>query len=269
MFSNLPESNPITNKGIRKSFGIISLLYTCLFLLLLVVSIDSRDLIISPDNQVELPILISRVDVKEVPREVKEKVLSEEKSLKLGSYNGSKIAVPKVIDPTAILGKAIVGNKGNSLPTIRSGGIGNGIGISLGSPFGTEKGTSLTGNINNGQPILEEEPPILPTKKEVIKVVEEKPKVKLLVSGMVLNGKAISLPKPIYPLIARSTQVKGKVIVQVVISEDGNVLEAHIQSGHPLLVSDCLRVAKMAKFSPTFLTGKPVKVSGVIVYDFK
>ena len=88
------------------------------------------------------------------------------------------------------------------------------------------------------------------------------------ISGGVLNGKAIELPKPVYPPIARQTHASGTVVVQVVIDEKGNVISAHAVSGHPLLQSVCVDAARGARFSPTKLMGQPVKVTGVITYNF-
>jgi periplasmic protein TonB len=88
------------------------------------------------------------------------------------------------------------------------------------------------------------------------------------ISGGVLNGKAISLPKPNYPPIARSAHASGTVVVQVVIDENGNVISAHAVSGHPLLQAVSVAAARSARFSPTKLSGQPVKVTGVITYNF-
>ncbi len=88
------------------------------------------------------------------------------------------------------------------------------------------------------------------------------------VSGGVLNGKAISLPKPAYPAIARTAHASGTVVVQVVIDENGNVISAHAVSGHPLLTAVAVAAARGARFSPTKLSGQPVKVTGVITYNF-
>jgi periplasmic protein TonB len=88
------------------------------------------------------------------------------------------------------------------------------------------------------------------------------------ISGGVLNGKAISLPRPAYPPIARQAHASGTVVVQVTIDENGNVISAHAVSGHPLLQAVAVAAAKGARFSPTKLSGQPVKVTGVITYNF-
>ena len=83
-----------------------------------------------------------------------------------------------------------------------------------------------------------------------------------------LNGKAISLPKPSYPPIAKQVGASGTVVVQVVVDEKGNVTSATAVSGHPLLRAAAVGAARSAKFSPTLLSGRAVKVSGVINYNF-
>jgi len=88
------------------------------------------------------------------------------------------------------------------------------------------------------------------------------------ISGGVLNGKAISLPKPAYPPIARAAHASGTVVVQVTIDENGSVIAAHAVSGHPLLQGAAVGAARQARFSPTKLSGQPVKVTGVIQYNF-
>jgi protein TonB len=95
-----------------------------------------------------------------------------------------------------------------------------------------------------------------------------KPVVPKQISGGVLNGKAISLPKPPYPPAAKAVRASGSVSVQVLIDENGSVVSASAVSGHPLLRAAAVAAARGARFSPTKLSGQPVKVSGVITYNF-
>jgi Ca-activated chloride channel homolog len=94
------------------------------------------------------------------------------------------------------------------------------------------------------------------------------PKPKTVVSGGVLNGKAVSKPQPAYPATAKAARVQGTVAVQVVVDERGKVISAQAVGGHPLLRQSAVAAARRSKFSPTLLSGQPVKVSGVITYNF-
>jgi TonB family protein len=89
-----------------------------------------------------------------------------------------------------------------------------------------------------------------------------------MITGGVLNGKATNLVKPAYPAAARAVNASGAVNVQVTIDEEGNVISAAAVSGHPLLRAAAVEAARASKFSPTRLSGQPVKVTGVIVYNF-
>jgi TonB family protein len=93
--------------------------------------------------------------------------------------------------------------------------------------------------------------------------------VRTVDKGDVLNGRAISLPKPDYPREAMQHRVSGTVVVRVKIDERGNVISADEGCGaHPLLVGAAVRAALQAHFTPTLLKGMPVKVTGIITYKF-
>jgi TonB family protein len=89
-----------------------------------------------------------------------------------------------------------------------------------------------------------------------------------VISGGVLNGKAVSLIKPAFPAAARVVGACGAVNIQITIAEDGTVISAAAVSGHPLLRAAATDAARASKFSPTLLSGQPVKVTGIIVYNF-
>src|SRR5215204_2494091 len=110
------------------------------------------------------------------------------------------------------------------------------------------------------------------------------------IRGGILNGKAVSLPRPEYPADARAAGLHGTVFVDVVIDESGTVISAiaateprdakskvgdndiaaggEIEPADPILREAAEKAGLEAKFSPTRLSGNPVKVSGTIVYKF-
>jgi TonB family protein len=89
-----------------------------------------------------------------------------------------------------------------------------------------------------------------------------------VVNGGILNGKAISKPEPVYPPIAKAARVQGTVRVLVVVDENGEVITAQAANGHPLLQQAAEAAARQARLSPTFLSGRPVGVSGTLTYNF-
>lgn len=94
------------------------------------------------------------------------------------------------------------------------------------------------------------------------------PKPPTTISKGVITGLAISLPKPNYPPLAKTIRLQGQVSVQVLVDETGHVVSAKALSGHPLLTLEAQKAALRALFAPTKLSGQPVKVSGVITYNF-
>jgi TonB family protein len=105
--------------------------------------------------------------------------------------------------------------------------------------------------------LMDSEPPS-PIFKPIVKPV----------SGGVLNGTAISLPMPSYPDAAKRMRLSGIVSVAVVVDETGRIISAEATNG-PAPLRDAARLAALrARFSPTKLSGQPVKVSGLINYKF-
>jgi TonB family protein len=125
--------------------------------------------------------------------------------------------------------------------------------VELGPPGGVEGDSNDAAT--DDEEIPPPPPPTLPAKPTTI-------------SGGVLNGKAISKPQPAYPPVAKAVHASGTVTVQVTVDESGNVVAASAVSGHPLLQAAAVAAARQAKFSPTLLSGKPVKVTGVLTYNF-
>jgi hypothetical protein len=84
------------------------------------------------------------------------------------------------------------------------------------------------------------------------------------ISGGMLNGKAIYLPLPEAP----AGQPTGVVMVQVLIDEQGSVIDAKAVAGPAALHALAVNAARLARFMPTVLAGEPVKVSGTLAYNF-
>ena len=112
---------------------------------------------------------------------------------------------------------------------------------------------------NQPLPVINiDEPPPSPGPKPILKPV----------SGGVLNGTAVNLPPPVYPEAAKRMRTQGVVTVDVILDETGKVVSASASAGPTILRDSAVQAALKARFSPTKLSGQPVKVSGVINYKF-
>jgi periplasmic protein TonB len=152
-----------------------------------------------------------------------------------------------------------VGTIASSVPPARSDSI---VGDRNVDPIGPPSTTRGVPGGTGTTPIVIDipEPPATPTPTPA--------PVKLIKKSVVLNSEALSLPKPKYPPMAVQIRLQGMVSVQVLIDESGRVVSAKTVSGHPILSPEAQRAALQAKFSPTTVGGQPVKVSGVITYNF-
>jgi TonB family protein len=114
-------------------------------------------------------------------------------------------------------------------------------------------------NTNQQMPVIAiDEPPPSPGPKPILKPV----------SGGVLNGTAVSLPPPVYPDAAKRMRTQGVVTVEVILDESGKVVSATAKDGPAILRDPAVQAAHKARFTPTKLSGQPVKVAGVIQYKF-
>jgi len=162
-------------------------------------------------------------------------------------------------DPTRM--PPIIGVKAGDVPPARSDSeIGK---FNADPPAPAFNGPGVRNGTGNTPAVVIDTPPPPPAatpKPEVPKM--------LRVSTGVLVSKIISLPKPNYPPIAKQLRLQGSVSIQILIDESGNVVSAKALSGHQLLVKAAEAAATQARFSPTLLSNQPVKVSGVITYNF-
>lgn len=79
-----------------------------------------------------------------------------------------------------------------------------------------------------------------------------------------LVRRAKSKVQPMYPDLARKMNISGTVKIEVVVAANGNVKEAHVIGGHPVLATYALEAAKKWRFEPA--SGES---TGVIDFKFE
>jgi TonB family protein len=90
--------------------------------------------------------------------------------------------------------------------------------------------------------------------------------VKLM--GPVSWGDVITRVQPRYPARARRVNASGQVEVQIIISEEGRVIQAKATSGNPLLREAAVEAARQWVFKPAVLNGVPVRTETTLVFGF-
>ncbi len=88
------------------------------------------------------------------------------------------------------------------------------------------------------------------------------------VEGGVLRGYAVHKEQPSYPPAAKAARVSGSVFIKVVVDEAGEVIDAKILCGADLLAVAAREAAYRWRFNPSVIDGRPVKVQGVLTFNF-
>ena len=163
------------------------------------------------------------------------------------TYTLGKITAPTAIPKTVSLG--------NAAPAPDLGGVEGGV---PGGVAGGQLGGSL-GGVLGGTGTSAPIPP---------------PPPKLAARRIVRVGSTLKAPRqthsvqPDYPVLAKQERIWGAVVVDAVIDEQGNVVQAHVVSGHPLLITAALNAVLQWKYEPTLLNGTPVAVEMEVTVHF-
>ena len=258
MFNNLIESSSHVKEFKRRGSFLLftTATYLVLFVVTGVVSIYAYDAHLESQNtELEITFVPLR-EAEPEPQPVRNTIPSTSNSGRQTTQSVRTILMDSASNPTNV--PEIIGTA-PSVPPARSDSVQGAYNADPPTPAGSNR----TGGGTGTPAIVEmtEPPPPPPAPKPEI------PKV-LSVSKGVLEGKATSLPRPMYPEMAKRIGLQGPVTVQVLIDETGKVISAKAVSGHPLLIVEATRAAWQARFSPTKLGDQAVKVSGVITYNF-
>lgn len=264
MFTNLIESSSHKTELKRRGsyFLFTTAIYVVIFTVAGVLSIYAYDarleeppieiVMLSPlDYQPPAPAPVNRPPASESPDHSKPAAVAVRRD-PMASVN-----VPQVV-PNSVSAQP---NTNPPVPDRGGYSVGN-YNSPIGHPGGSDRSNGSGGGVPGGSGTLVVElgtPPQPPPVK--------KPTPRLVSKG-VITGEATYLPKPAYPPIAKQMRAQGSVSVQVLIDESGKVISANAVSGNPTLLHAAEKAAREARFKPTRLGDQPVKVSGVITYNF-
>jgi len=140
--------------------------------------------------------------------------------------------------------------KDEAAPAIDTGGV-------IGGVPGGESGGVLGGIIGGTGTAPVPPPPVAPATKKIYRV-----------GGEVKEPRPVSIVQPDYPPIARTAHAQGVVVIDAVINEDGDIVQAHVVSGPGLLVAAALRAVARWKYEPTILDGTPVPIEMQVQVHF-
>jgi protein TonB len=254
MFDNLVESTSNASKNARTSafFAVTAAIWVTLFVSIIVIGIFWYDAKLSADFEKESMLVAaapppppppppppSAAPVKVVPTNIAPAFTAVKEPPK-----EIKPPVPKPPTTNVSAGTGVVG------------------GVPGGVPGGVEGGDPDAIGLGGTGPPPPPPPPVPPPDPP-------KPTGPTRVSGGVLAGKATNRVQPPYPPMAKQANIEGSVVVEVTVSESGSVIASKAISGHPLLRPAAEQAARGWRFSPTLLSGVPVKVIGTITFNFR
>ena len=78
-----------------------------------------------------------------------------------------------------------------------------------------------------------------------------------------LARKAITKVAPVYPEVARESNITGKVRVAVVVARNGSIKDSKVLGGHPLLVNAAMAALQKWKFEPA-----DEETAGTVEFNF-
>lgn len=163
-----------------------------------------------------------------------------------------KVAQTDIIDgrlrtPTKIPEKVAMIKEEDAPPPMTSGVVG---GVPGGIPGGQMGG--VIGGIIGSAPVA------------VPKVAVQR----IRVSQGVSQGNLINQVKPTYPAIAKNARISGSVVLQAVISKQGNIENLRVVNGHPMLVPSAMEAVRQWRYKPYYLNGEPVEVETTVTVNF-
>jgi periplasmic protein TonB len=83
------------------------------------------------------------------------------------------------------------------------------------------------------------------------------------------SGSLIHRVQPNYPAIAKTAGIQGEVVLQAVISRDGQIESLRPISGHPLLLRAAMDAVRQWRYRPYVLNGQTIEVETQISVIFR
>lgn len=266
MFDRLIESVPVTAdiKNRRSYFMTSSVVVGILFLAAVVVSIYAKDFNLG-NGSLEMSALLAPVEMaaeasKPEPARPRAEPTRASTQLPTRKENMASTSEPTIVPTTTSVARNPVMSRPpgdfqlgkRDADPIGSGRVSSGTVTGIGGP--NLKPENVDPEPEYAPPPVKRDPPV--TKPGPPKSIG------------VVNSRATSLPKPQYSAAAIAMNAQGRVDIQVVIDETGKVISASAVSGHPMLRTAAEQAARNARFTPTLLSNVPIKVTGVITYNF-
>ncbi len=117
------------------------------------------------------------------------------------------------------------------------------------------------------RPAVAEQP--RPTSKPIVQITPRPPTPPPAL-GETREPRVVRRVEPLYPPIARSQGIGGRVTIRITVATDGSVENVKIEhSTSPLFNQAALKAARQMRFEPGLVNGKPVRADYLQTFDFR
>lgn len=168
-----------------------------------------------------------------------------------------KVARPmaRVLDTSKLTAPAVIPSKVKTVADEAPPDLGAGVtGGAVGGVAGGVLGGIIGGATDDAKTIAPPPPP----ERRILRV-----------GGNVKPPVPLSTPQPNHPPVAKAAHVDGLVVIDAIIDEEGNVVQAKVVEGPPLLVAAALDAVARWKYEPTCLNGQTVAIRTEIQVRFR
>jgi protein TonB len=176
----------------------------------------------------------------------------------ISQFNEGRLQTPRVIPSKPVLmtddAPPVAPGRGSSDGVV--GGDANGV-----------PGGLVDSIVGQARPPVLPAKPVVETARAIATTTTAPPKPTTRISQMT-PATPIRRVEPIYPTLAKTAGISGRVELMGVLGTDGRIHELKVVSGHPLLIQAAVDAVKQWLFAPTILNGEPVEVQAPIQVNF-
>jgi protein TonB len=97
----------------------------------------------------------------------------------------------------------------------------------------------------------------------------DKPTAPIRPGGRIVAPQRIVYVQPVYPPIAQSAGIEGRIVIEAIVGPTGEIKEARVVRSVRFLDDAALAAVRQWKYTPTLLNGTPVSVLLTVSVDFK
>lgn len=137
-----------------------------------------------------------------------------------------------------------------------------------------DRGTA-NGDSRSNSAVNAEEPPVVeassanpPDLGNALVTAPTLPKLSAPISQGIAGGALIRRVQPVYPAEARRMHVEGRVVIDAVVTVDGQLDQLQLVSGDPRLAPAALEAVRQWRYTPYSLNGKPIPKPTRITISF-